>query len=141
MTYLLDTHVLSELVKQRKNPGVLDWFAGTRRGDHHVSVMSVGELRRGLRRMELRNDVAQATKFAGWLDATLVEYAERIVPVTADVAQRWGILDARRPTPVANGLIGATAAAHGWTMVTRNTKDFQHIGVPLLNPFTEEDAR
>lgn len=141
MTYLLDTNVLSELVKQRKNPGVLDWFAGTHRGDHHVSVMTFGELRRGVRRLELRNDTAQARRFAGWLDSTVTEYAGRIVPVTVDVAQRWGILDARRPTPVADGIIGATAAARGMTLVTRNVKDFQHIGVPLLNPFSEEDAR
>jgi toxin FitB len=140
MTYLLDTNILSELVKGRKNPGVLDWLASTTQRDHHVSAMSMGELRRGVGRLELRNDRRQAARLGSWLEETLIDYDDRIVPVTADVALRWGHHDAARPTSVADGLIGATAEVHGWTLVTRNVKDFEHLPIELHNPFTPEEA-
>jgi predicted nucleic acid-binding protein len=140
MTFLLDTNVVSELIKRRKNPGVLDWLAATSRHDHHLSVMSVGEIRRGISLLRLRNDHEQAGRVERWLAETVRDFAHRIVPVSVDAAQRWGHQDAVRPMPITDGLIGATAAAHEWTLVTRNTRDFEHLGVPLLNPFTEEAA-
>ena len=141
MSYLLDTNVLSKLVKRRKNTGVLDWLAATEGADHHVSVMSIGEIRRGIGLLRLRSDHLQAERFATWLDKTIAEFGTRIVPVTTAIAEQWGHYDARRPRPIVDGLIGATAAAYGWTLVTRNTKDFAHLDVPLLNPFSEEVDR
>lgn len=138
MSYLLDTNVLSELVKRRKNTGVLDWLTATEGADHHVSVMSIGEIRRGIELLRLRRDRLQAERFAAWLDKTIAEFGTRIVPVTTAIAEQWGHYDARRPRPIVNGLIGATAAAYGWTLVTRNVKDFADLGVDLHNPFTEE---
>lgn len=138
MTYLLDTNVLSELIKRRKNAGVLDWLAATRRADHHVSAMSIGEIRRGIRILQLRNDHTQAGRYEQWLVSALSEFAERIVPVSADAAQRWGHHDARRPMPIVDGLIGATAEVNDWTIVTRNVGDFEHLPVRLLNPFSPD---
>lgn len=136
MTYLVDTNVLSEQRKPAPDAGVTDWFAHTEPDEIRISVITVGEIRRGITRLELRRDHQQAARYEKWLSATVRQFAERIIPVTTDAAQRWGHQDARRPMPTADGLIGATAAAYGWTLVTRNTKDFEHVGVPLLNPFT-----
>jgi predicted nucleic acid-binding protein len=138
MTFLLDTNVLSEQRKPRRDRGVVTWLRQTAAGDLRLSVITIGEVRRGISRLELRRDHAQAARYAGWLATTIGQFGERIVPVDMDVAQRWGDEHARRPTPMMDGLIGATAAVHGWTLVTRNTKDFAHLNIPLLNPFSEE---
>lgn len=138
MIYLIDTNILSEQRKQRPDDGVVAWLERTAPADLRLSVITVGEVRRGITRLRLRRDLVQADRYERWLGQTLNDFGDRLVPITEPAAQRWGDLDARRPTPVADGLIGATAAAYGWTLVTRNTKDFDHIGVPLLNPFTEE---
>ena len=135
MIYLVDTNVLSEQRKASPDPGVSRWFAHTDPSEIRISVITVGEIRHGITVLELRRDHGQAARYESWLSTTVREFADRIVAVSADAAQRWGELDARCPTPTADGLIGATAAAHGWTLVTRNTKDFAHIGVPVVNPF------
>ncbi|MDN5855620.1 MAG: type II toxin-antitoxin system VapC family toxin [Actinomycetia bacterium] len=140
MIYLIDTNILSEQRKLRPDNGVVAWLERTDAADLRLSVVTIGEIRRGITRLQLRRDLVQADRYERWLDRTLREFQDRIVPVDEPAAQRWGDLDARRPTPVADGVIGATAAAHGWTLVTRNTKDFQHIGVPLINPFTDEEV-
>lgn len=137
MSYLLGTNIVSELVKRRKNPGLLDWLASANRGDRYLSVITLGEIRRGIHILERRNDHGQATRLEDWLAETTSEFADRIVPVTVEVADRWGRYEAERPMPTADALIGATAEVHGWTLVTRNTKDFEHLNLRLLNPFTD----
>ena len=139
MSYLLDTNVISELVKRRRNPGVLDWLASTSRRDHYLSVITLGEIRRGVRALELRNDREQATRLEGWLVETTASFADRIVPVTVEVAERWGRYEAERPMPAADALVGATAAVHRWMLVTRNVKDFEHLDLGILNPFTDTE--
>ncbi|MGH3612723.1 MAG: type II toxin-antitoxin system VapC family toxin [Pseudonocardia sp.] len=136
MSYLLDTNIISELVKRRKNAGVLDWFAATRSVDHYLSVLTVGELLRGVHRLRNRGDHRQADVLERAMTELRAEFAERIVPVAPDVAQEWALQPLSRSIPVVDALIGATARARGWTLVTRNTKDFDHVGVRLLNPFT-----
>jgi predicted nucleic acid-binding protein len=138
VTFLLDTNVLSEQRKPRSDRGVVTWLRQTAGGDLRLSVITIGEVRRGIARLEQRRDHAQAARYAGWLDTTIREFGERIIPVDINVAQRWADDHARRPTPTTDGLIGATAAVFGWTLVTRNTKDFSHLNIPLLNPFSEE---
>lgn len=136
MIYLVDTNVISEQRKAAPDASVTAWFARTEPDETRISVITVGEIRRGISLLELRRDHQQAARYETWLSTTIREFGERIVPVTTDAAQRWGHQDARWAMPTADGLIGATAGAHGWTLVTRNTKDFEHVGVPLLNPFT-----
>lgn len=139
MTYLIDTNVVSEIAKRRRNPGVLDWLAATRQAGHHISVLSLGELGRGIEAVRRRGDERQVESLERALRTVRKDFENRIIPVTLDVAEIW----ARIPvtTPTVDALIGATALAHGWTVVTRNTKDFAPIGVQLLNPFTEQEAR
>jgi len=138
MTYLIDTNVLSELAKKRRNPGVLDWLASTDASGHHISVLTIGELRRGIERVRRRGDASQVASLERALAAVRSEFPERVVPVTLDVADEWSRLPVDRPLPVVDALIGATARARGWTVVTRNVRDFAPLGVPTLNPFTED---
>lgn len=138
MSYLLDTNVVSEIRKSTPNPRVLGWFESVPRGSLHLSVMVLGELRLGVARLR-RRDRRQAEVIDRWLVGLAQDYADRIVPVTEQVADRWGELNAPDPLPFVDGLQAATALVHGWTFVTRNVEDVQSTGVKLLNPFDPVD--
>jgi predicted nucleic acid-binding protein len=134
MAYLLDTCVLSELRKPKPHPGVVTWLAGIQPEEAFLSVLTLGEIRRGI---ELRRakDQATARSLERWLLGLEAHYADRILPVTAAVADRWGRLSPAQPLPVTDGLIAATALEHKLTVVTRNTEDFARSGVGVLDPF------
>jgi predicted nucleic acid-binding protein len=137
VSYLLDANVLSEWRKPAPNPGVVEWFGDTAANELYLSVVTVGEIRRGIAKLQLRNDHRQATVYESWLATTKRQFADRLATITAEVAEEWGHSTARYSVPTADGLIAATAKVHGWTLVTRNVKDFQPTGVRLLNPFTD----
>lgn len=133
--FLLDTNVVSELRKgPRADPGVVRWFGTIDAKDLFLSVLVVGELTRGVERVR-RRDPASAEHLDRWLRALASNYAERILPVDDRIAQLWGRLNVPDPLPTIDGLLAATAIAHGLTLVTRNTSDVERSGVPLLNPF------
>ncbi len=134
MSFLLDTNVVSEVRKRTANPNVQAWLASVAGLELHLSVLVIGEIRQGIERMR-RRDPAQAAAYEAWLSTLLRDYADRIVPVTAEVAQEWGRLNVPDPLPVIDGLLAATAKVRGWTLVTRNTADLARSGVLLLNPF------
>jgi predicted nucleic acid-binding protein len=134
LSFLLDTNVLSEARKRSADPKVRAWFASVPDPDLYLSVLVIGEIRQGVERLR-RRDPAQASVFDEWLSTLLKEYADRIVPVTAEVAEAWGRLNVPDPLPVIDGLLAATAKVHGWTLVTRNTRDLARSGVRLLDPF------
>ncbi|GAB3441377.1 hypothetical protein GCM10027436_25740 [Actinophytocola sediminis] len=100
-----------------------------------MSALVVGEIRRGIDRLARRDEV-RAAVFEQWLRQLVTIYADRLVPVTVDVAELWGRLNIPDPLPIVDGLMAATALAHGWTLVTRNVADISSTGVPVLNPFT-----
>jgi predicted nucleic acid-binding protein len=99
-----------------------------------MSVLTVGEIRRGIERLR-RRDPAQANMFDEWLGGLLEEFAERLLLVTAEIADAWGRLGVPDPVPTVDGLLAATARVSGLTLVTRNTADLVRTGVQLLNPF------
>jgi len=132
---LLDTNVVSEIRKKLPDPGVAAWFASVPADQLFLSVLVVGEIRQGIERLA-RRDPAQAEIFERWLARLVSVYQDRIVPVTADVAEAWGRLNVPDPVPVVDGLMVATALVHGWTLVTRNAIDVASTGVRLLDPFT-----
>ena len=135
MPYLLDTNVLSELRKGRRaNPEVLGWAEARRRDAHYVSVLSLGEVRRGIEMLRGRPRTQRA-ELEAWLERLTRDYEDAILGVTAEVADRWGRLGAIRPLPVVDGLLAATALEHGLTLATRNVKDFRGLGVEVENPF------
>ena len=136
MSFLLDTNVVSEIRKKVPNAAVEAWFDSVSADDLYLSVLVVGEIRQGIERLA-RSDPAQAEVFEQWLAQLVDTYGDRIMPVTADVAQVWGRLNVPDPVPVVDGLLAATALAQNWTLVTRNGKDVASTGVRLLDPFRE----
>lgn len=135
MSFLLDTNVLSELRKRTPDAGVAAWFDSADSQQLYLSVLTVGEIRQGICRLQ-RRDRAQAAVFDQWLAGLLRDYSDRIVPVTAEVAEEWGTLNVPDPLPVVDGLLAATAKVHDWTLVTRNISDVVGTGARLHNPFS-----
>lgn len=129
MGFLLDANVVSEIRKEEPHPAVSRWYDAVPEGELFLSVLVIGEIRQGVDRLA-RRDPAQAEVFDRWLAQLVAVYADRVVPITTDVAEAWGRLDVPDPVPVVGGLLAATALVRGWTLVTRNT------GVDLINPFT-----
>ena len=134
MSWLLDTNILSELRKgERANPGVRDWFVGVGDDDLFTSVLVLGEVRRGIESIR-RRDVPSAIALEQWLDRLAGDFADRVLPVDARVADRWGALNVPDPVPTVDGLLAATALVHDLALVTRNVRDVQRTGVRVLDP-------
>jgi hypothetical protein len=134
VSFLLDTNVLAELRKPRASPRVLAWFDGVEESDLFLSVLVVGEIQQGVSRLR-RRDPRQAVAYDSWLSRLRRDFADRILPVSQEVALEWGRLSAGDPLPVVDGLLAATAVVHGLTVATRNASDFVRSGVAVLNPF------
>lgn len=136
MAYLLDTNILSELRKKdRAVASVAAWYVGVDDADLFLSVLVLGEIRRGVE-LRRRHDLAAAQSLERWLDGIARWYQHRILPVTTAVAERWGSLCVDQPLPVIDGLLAATALHHDLVFVTRNVDDVARTGVRLLNPFS-----
>ncbi|MCC5842591.1 MAG: type II toxin-antitoxin system VapC family toxin [Opitutales bacterium] len=134
MAYLLDTNVLSELRRgDQGHPEVRNWMGRTLAEGHFISVLSLGEIRRGIESLR-RKSPDQAASIEKWLRRLADTYAECLLPITGSVAERWGRLNAERTLPVVDGLLAATAVEFRLTVATRNTADFPKA-VPVVNPF------
>ena len=136
--YLLDTNVVSEMRKrERANPGLLVFQRqlSTEAGDVYLSVITVGELRRGIELIRYRGDLDQARVLEQWLENLLVEFEEKILDFGREEAQLWGRLRVPHDENALDKQIAATALIYDLTLVTRNTGDFEATGVKLLNPF------
>jgi predicted nucleic acid-binding protein len=134
--YLIDTVVLSELRKRERHPGIVQWFRGKAVDALFLSVITIGEIERGILRQSVRNPVF-AEALGTWLDRTVETYGDRILAVDTNVARRWGRLSARAGHGGADILIAATALEHGLTVVTRNLRHFLPTGVPVEDPFKD----
>lgn len=138
MRYLLDTCVLSDGAKPGKFPQLAEWLEAQPPEDFAISPLTVGELRYGIERLPAGRKREQLKQ---WLDSQLLRsFAERVLPVDAVVAETWALLRASgdetgRPLPVIDGLLLATAQAHGLTFVTRNVTDVEDRGVSVLAPY------
>lgn len=133
--FLLDTNVVSELRKRgRCAPKVNAWAQSTEPNQNFLSVLVIGELRRGAI-LKRRSDRAAADLLEQWIARLTHLYGDRILPITLEIAQEWGRLSAVRPIPPEDGLLAATANVHRLTFVTRNTKNVQDLGVAILNPW------
>lgn len=136
--YLIDTNVVSEMRKgARANPGVRKFFDDARdqRKRLHVSVITVGELRRGLDLIRHRGDHDQADMLETWLSAVVDGFGLNILSLDTDIAQLWGRLRVPNPENELDKLIAATALIHNLTVATRNVKHFASTGVKTVNPF------
>lgn len=138
--YLIDTNVISEIRKRsHANPGVQAFFRRVVQESTSIfiSVVTVGELRRGVELIRYRGDRRQAERLERWLDVLLMDYQDFILDIDTDIAQLWGRLRVPHPENALDKQIAATALIYDLTVVTRNQADFTPTGVRLLNPFTD----
>ena len=138
--FLIDTDVLSALRKRQRHPEIARWVEQQRSADLYLSVVSVGEIERGIVRQQ-RRDPVHARVLAAWLDSVLALYGDRILAVELSAARRWGSLSGVLGHEGADLLIAATALEHGLTVVTRNVRHFESTGVPVLDPSSRAATR
>jgi toxin FitB len=137
--FLIDTVTISDLRRRQRDAGVVAWFGRQRTTDLFVSVVSIGEIERGIAQQRATDPVF-AGSLAAWLDRVLALYGERVLPFDLQAARRWGVLSAALGNE-SDLMIAATALEHGLTVVTRNVSDFEPTGVPILNPFNSRPRR
>lgn len=139
--YLLDTNVVSEATKAHANPAISQWLAEVPAADTFISVITVAELRAGA---ELMPEGGRRRHFEQWIEHQILRrFRSNIVDVDIGVGEQFGLYPAEdrkrgRSTSPLDLLIAATASARHFTVATRNTKDFEHLDVPIINPWTEE---
>ena len=136
--YLIDTNVISEIRKKNNaNPGVKNFFNNVveQEASLFISVITVGELRRGINLILHRGDIQQAHSLENWLEIILDEYSENILDFTETEAQVWGKLRVPNHENALDKQIAATALTYDLSVVTRNIDDFIGTGVKLINPF------
>lgn len=135
MKFLLDTNVIAEIRKgSRANAHVRSWFAALDPDAILLSVVTIGEIRKGIENVR-RRDAAAARALERWLRRVLRDHRDRILAVDLPVAEEWGRLNVPDPVPVIDGLLAATAKVHGLTLATRNVKDVARSGAEVVNPF------
>ena len=135
MSFLIDTNIVSEIRKgNRCDPAVAAWWAGVAEDDPRVSVLVLGEIRKGVE-LARRRDPQKARALETWLKDLVSDFGGRILPVDAAVAEEWGRMAAVRPVPAIDALLAATAKTNGHTLVTRNATDVAGLDVEVLNPF------
>ena len=138
MRYLLDTCIMSELVKPLPNNQVLEWLNETSSESLFLSVLTIGEVQKGLSKLPKSKKKKQLT---AWLSILLQDYKERLLPIDLLVAENWGRIQGEAektgtPLSTLDGLIAATAHTYNLTVVTRNESDFKPATVPIVNPWT-----
>ena len=138
MNYVLDTNVISELIARSPNQQVIDWLDRPDPDVVYLSVITIGELRKGIEKLVPSRRKDELTI---WLEHDLLQrFAGHLIAITTEVMLVWGELTGRleregKPIAAIDSLIAASVLAGGYTLVTRNDADFQHAGVPIVNPW------
>lgn len=137
--FLLDTNVLSEIRKgsSRATPTVWKWWVSVQDQELFLSVMTLGEIRKGIDRLVTR-DQAQALVLERWLEEVRRSFKTQVIDITPAIADRWGRLQALRAVPAVDALLAASALHHDLILVTRNEVDFDGMGVRVMNPFSNQ---
>lgn len=135
MSYLIDTNIISEVRKgPRCDPAVAAWYAAVDDTDLYLSVLVLGEIRKGIELARPR-DAAKARALQGWLAEVETAFGDRTFSIDRRTCDEWGRMTARRSVPIVDSLLAATAKAHQLTLVTRNDADVAGLGAKVLNPF------
>jgi toxin FitB len=135
VNYLIDTNIISEVRKGAKcDSNVASWYGSIDDADIYLSVLVLGEIRKGVERVRSGNP-AQARALEKWLTTVVGSFAERILPIDQAVADEWGRMGAKRPVSTVDALLAATAKVHGMTLATRNVSDVADLGASFVNPF------
>jgi predicted nucleic acid-binding protein len=138
VSYLIDTNVLSELRRKEPDVNVVNWMNQRPARSLYLSVLTIGELRKGIEALPIGN---RKTQLVDWLEQDLTRFfSGRVLTVDHAVADRWGRLmaQAQRPLPAIDSLLAATALVHDLTLVTRNVNDFQHPGLVVIDPWQKD---
>ena len=134
--FLLDTNIISEIRKgDRCDAAVAAWFLGVPERDLMISVLTLGEIRKGITLARNRRDSHQVDVLEHWLRTISIRFADRILPIDERVADAWGRMYGLRNVSAIDGLLAATAVVHDLTLVTRNSADVDGLGATVLNPF------
>ena len=131
--FLIDTDVLSALRRQERFPEIVRWMSAQRAADLYLSVVSIGEIERGVI-LQQRSNPDFARTLSLWLDSVIALYGEHILAVNLAIARRWGQLSAKIGNESADLLVAATALEHGLSLVTRNVRHFEPTGVAVIDP-------
>jgi toxin FitB len=135
VSYLIDTNIISEVRKGRRcDPSVAAWYASIGEDNLFLSTLVLGEIRKGIE-LARRGDPTKAAALERWLREVETAFGNRVLDVDNAVSDQWGRMSAIRPIPVVDGLLAATAAVNGLTLVTRNDRDIAGLGATVLNPF------
>lgn len=135
MSFLLDTNVVSELAKARPNSRVTAWLASVPSTDLFLSVITLGEIRKGIEKKRAASP-RDAVRLEAWLTTLVLEYRSRVLPFDLDTADQWGRVMALNPTvPVEDSQLVATALQHRLTFATRNVRHIAETGVAFVDPF------
>lgn len=134
--YLLDTNVISEIIKKESDKNVIHWLESINIQKLFLSVITLGEIRKGIEKL---HDDAKKQKIRNWLEQDLLEkFYGRIINIDASVADKWGYIISAKNIPAIDGLIAASALVHNFKLVTRNIKDFEEIiGLEIINPWVK----
>jgi predicted nucleic acid-binding protein len=135
VSYLLDTNVVSELRRKEPDPHVVQWFEVVDSAELYISVLVVGEIRKGIELLRRRGDTKQASAIDRWLGGLKDKFGNRLIAVSMAICERWGTLSAGQPLTVVDGLLAATAIEHGLTLVTRERGALTATGAILLDPW------
>jgi len=136
MIYLLDTNIISESIKPKPNQGVMQWLSKIPSDDIMLSVLTIGEIRKGIEKI---SDKMRKQTLTQWLEIELIkQFQNRLIDIDKAIADKWGYLcgQTKTPVPAVDALIAASALTHNLKIVTRNVKDFQHFpGLEIVNPW------
>lgn len=137
MNYLIDTNVISEIVRPKADSRVLKWFDRVPNESLFLSVLTMGEIRKGVEKI---SQTSRKQKLLLWLEHDLPGwFCDRILPISFEVADKWGVLqaEAKQPLSAIDSLLAATALHHDLTMVTRNVDDFKYPLLRVINPWLD----
>ncbi|MEQ1484509.1 type II toxin-antitoxin system VapC family toxin [Methyloglobulus sp.] len=145
MSYLLDTCVISECVKKNPDVDVVTWMNQQQVANLFLSAVSIAEIKKGIYKIK-PSQPQKSVLLQNWLNAIELEFPQRILPLSSDVLEQWARLSAQtemqgKKLAVMDSLIAATASSYGLALVTRNTEDFKHCGLKLLNPFSNSSSK
>lgn len=138
MKFLLDTCIISELIKPQSNEKVIQWIQQVNESNLYISVLTLGEIEKGITKLP---DSTRKSNLKQWIEIDLINRFEgKILDINHIVSRYWGKLQGEleiqgNPIPIIDGLIASTALVHNLTLVTRNTKDFEKSNVPIVNPW------
>ena len=141
MIYLLDTNIISEFVSKKPNQKVLDYINLLDENDIYLSVITIGEIRFGIEKLDKEHQSKKIEMLSNWLDNDLMQRFEgRIVNIDKQTMLKWGEINGQlqkmgRPIPIMDSLIASSCLAEGFVLITRNTKDFYSFEMEMVNPF------